>query len=86
MFHPTAVISPKAKISSNDKIGPFCIVDENVIIEKDCELISHVHITGKTKIGTNNIGLVAYFDQYQAFCFDLSSDSVIKGDLNFNYK
>jgi len=38
------------------------------------------------EIGTNNIGLVEYFDQYQAFCFDLSSDSVVKGDLNFNYK
>ena len=38
------------------------------------------------KKSTNNIGLVEYFDKYQAFCFDLSSDSVLKGDLNFNYK
>ena len=38
------------------------------------------------KISTNNIGLVEYFDKYQTFCFDLSSDSVLKGDLNFNYK
>ena len=30
--------------------------------------------------------LVEYFDKYQAFCFDLSSDSVLKGDLNFNIK
>ena len=34
----------------------------------------------------NNIGLVEYFDKYQAFCFDLSLDSVLSGDLNFNYK
>ena len=34
----------------------------------------------------NNIKLVEYFDKYQAFCFDLTSDSVLKGDLNFNYK
>ena len=33
-----------------------------------------------------NIELVEYFDRYQAFCFDLSTDSVLKGDLNFNYK
>ena len=38
------------------------------------------------KKSTNNIGLVEYFDKYQAFCFDLRSDSVLKGDLNFNYK
>ena len=34
----------------------------------------------------NNEPLIQYFDTYQAFCFDLSSDSVLKGDLNFNYK
>ena len=30
--------------------------------------------------------LVGYFDRYQAFCFDLSQDSVLKGDLNFDIK
>ena len=40
----------------------------------------------KDQKGTDNIGLVEYFDKYQAFCFDLRSDSVLKGDLNFNYK
>ena len=34
----------------------------------------------------NNMPLIKYFDKYQAFCFALSSDSVLKGDLNFNYK
>ena len=29
---------------------------------------------------------VEYFNKYEAFCFDLSSDSVLRGDLNFNYK
>ena len=38
------------------------------------------------KKSANNIGLVEYFDKYQTFCFDLRSDSVLKGDLNFNYK
>ena len=30
--------------------------------------------------------LIEYFNKYEAFCFDLSPDSVLKGDLNFNYK
>ena len=34
----------------------------------------------------NNMLLIKYFDKYQAFCFDLRSDSVLRGDLNFNYK
>ena len=38
------------------------------------------------KKSADNIELVRYFDKYQTFCFDLSSDSVLRGDLNFNYK
>jgi len=34
----------------------------------------------------NNAPLIEYFDKYQAFCLDLSPDSVLKGDLNFKYK
>ena len=40
--------------------------------------------TDKKDADTTN--LVRYFDKYQAFCFDLSQDSVLKGDLNFNIK
>ena len=32
------------------------------------------------------IELIKYFDNYQSFCFDLSLNSVINGDLNFNHK
>ena len=38
------------------------------------------------KKSADNIGLVEYFDRYQAFCFDLSLDNVLSGDLNFNDK
>tara|TARA_Y100000590_G_scaffold135543_1_gene155052 strand:- start:13688 stop:14212 length:525 start_codon:yes stop_codon:yes gene_type:complete len=34
----------------------------------------------------NNDLLINYFNQFQAFCFDLSSDSVLKGEINFNFK
>ena len=37
------------------------------------------------KKGAKNIALIEYFDKYQAFCFDLSLDSVLQGDLEFNY-
>ena len=35
---------------------------------------------------TINGFLIEYFNKYEAFCFDLNPDSVLKGDLNFNYK
>ena len=41
----------------------------------------------KSKEKTSNIlHLIDYFDKYRAFCFDLSSDSVLRGELNFKYR
>ena len=54
MIHQTAIISPKAKIPENTKIGPYCIIGDRVSIEEGCELISNVHLSGNTKIGKNN--------------------------------
>ena len=42
-----------------------------------------VNNTMKTE---DKISIIEYFDKYQAFCFDLSLDSVLKGNLNFMYK
>ena len=34
----------------------------------------------------DNTLLIEYFTKYQAFCFDLSLDSILKDKLNFKYK
>jgi len=38
------------------------------------------------KNATNYNNTITYFDKYEAFCFDLSWDSVLKGEINFNYE
>ena len=48
-------VSDKAIIHPSVKIGPFCYIGDNVIIEKNCELKSHVSILGDTKVGEGNI-------------------------------
>jgi UDP-N-acetylglucosamine acyltransferase len=48
-------ISKKAIIHPSVKIGPFCYIGDNVKIDKNCEIKSHVSILGNTKIGNNNI-------------------------------
>ena len=53
-IHKTAIVSKKAKLSEDVVIGPYCIIDDNVEINKGTELISHVHISGKTIIGKEN--------------------------------
>ena len=42
------------------------------------------HNTIKKK--ADNTHIIEYFNQYHAFCFDLSFDSVLKGEINFKYK
>jgi UDP-N-acetylglucosamine acyltransferase len=53
-IHPTAIVDPKAKIAASCKIGPYCIIGAGVEMGDGCELVSHVHIDGPTRIGKNN--------------------------------
>ena len=48
-------ISKKAKIHSSVKIGPYCVIGDNIEIDEDCVLHSHISLSGNTKIGKNNI-------------------------------
>ncbi len=55
MIKNNSYISNNAIVHSSVKIGPFCYVGDNVTIEKNCELKSHVSIVGNTIIGKENI-------------------------------
>ena len=55
MIDKTAIIDPKAKISSNVKIGPYSIIGPNVEIGDKTIIHSHVSIVGNTTIGKENI-------------------------------
>lgn len=54
MIHPTAVISPEAKIGANVRVGPYCVIGANVELGDDCVLHSHVVIHGTSIIGKAN--------------------------------
>ena len=53
-IHPTAIVNSHAEIPESCVIGPFCIVDDDVVMGENCELISHVVLGGPTRIGNNN--------------------------------
>jgi len=55
MSNYNSYISSNAKIHHSVKIGPFCYIGDNVVIQKNCELKSHVSIVGNTSIGENNV-------------------------------
>ncbi len=52
-IHPTAIVSPKAKLGVNVKIGPFSIIEDEVEIGDNTEISSNVKIKDFTTIGSN---------------------------------
>jgi len=54
MIHKTAIIDPKAKISSSALIGAYSIIGPKVEIDEETIVQSHVSIVGNTKIGKRN--------------------------------
>ncbi len=50
-IHPSSIVSPKAEIADGVQIGPYCIVDENVMIGRNTVLRPYVHLCPYTKIG-----------------------------------
>ena len=58
--------------------------DKNMISKK--KFFLKYLVENNTKKHSINDFLIEYFKKYEAFCFDLSPDSVLSGDLNFTYK
>jgi UDP-N-acetylglucosamine acyltransferase len=54
VIHPTAIVSPEAKLSPDVVIGPYCRIGDRVTIGKGCRFDSHVIVEGPTTIGENN--------------------------------
>ncbi|MEP4077454.1 acyl-ACP--UDP-N-acetylglucosamine O-acyltransferase [Haloferula sp.] len=54
MIHPTAIVSPTAKLGANVRIGPYSVVGDDVELGDDCILHSHVVVEGPSKFGQGN--------------------------------
>ncbi|MCL2331728.1 MAG: acyl-ACP--UDP-N-acetylglucosamine O-acyltransferase [Proteobacteria bacterium] len=55
MIHPTAIVSPRAKLGSDPDIGPFCIIGDNIVLGDRVRLVSHVVLDGNTEIGDDSV-------------------------------
>jgi UDP-N-acetylglucosamine acyltransferase len=53
-IHPTAVISSKAELAPDVKIGPYVIVEDDVQIGAGCEIGAHAVIKRYTTLGERN--------------------------------
>ena len=50
-IHPTAIVSPKAEVGENVKVGPYAVVGDHVEIGDNAIVHSHAVIDGFTRIG-----------------------------------
>jgi len=70
--HPTAVVHPGARLSADVRVGPYCIIGEEVEIQDGCELIAQIYMDGPLRVGAGNR------------FFPYSSIGVIPQDLKFH--
>jgi UDP-N-acetylglucosamine acyltransferase len=54
MIHPTAIVSPRARLGADVSIGAYAIVGEHVEIGDGTSIGSHTVVTGHTRIGRDN--------------------------------
>jgi UDP-N-acetylglucosamine acyltransferase len=53
LVHPTAIVARGAELGAGVRIGPYCSVGADVVVEDGAELISHVVVDGHTRIGAD---------------------------------
>ena len=53
-IHPTAIVDPAAQLGAGTIVGPFCIVDADVVLGEDCWLQHHVTLAGPMRAGRAN--------------------------------
>lgn len=53
-IHSTAVVEDGARLGAGCRIGPFCVVGADVELDEGVELISHVVVHGRTRIGARS--------------------------------
>ncbi len=55
LIHPTAVIHPKAHLSSGVRIGPYAVISSNVTIGENAVVGAHTVIESHTTIGARTV-------------------------------
>jgi UDP-N-acetylglucosamine acyltransferase len=52
--HETAVVHPSAELASDVVVGPYAVVEANVVLARGCVLHAHTVVRGPTRFGPEN--------------------------------
>lgn len=53
VIHPSAMVDSRARIAPSATVGAFCVVGPDVELGAGVELVSHVVVAGRTRVGDN---------------------------------
>ena len=70
--HPTAIVSPGARIAETAEIGPYSIIGDEVEIGAGSRLMAHVYMEGPLRAGEDNL------------FFPYSTVGVVSQDLKYH--
>ena len=55
VIHPTAIVSPQAKLHPTVTVAPYAVIDGGVSLGAGCVVGPYVYLTGVTEIGERNV-------------------------------
>ncbi len=50
--HPTAILGEDVKLGENVYIGPYCVIEDKVVIENDCTILAGCFVGQNSQLGT----------------------------------
>ncbi len=53
-IHPLAIVSPQAQLGPGTTVGPFCVIESDVVLGAGCTLASRAVIKSGTTLGDHN--------------------------------
>ena len=53
-IHPTAIISPRSQLAGDVRVGPYAVIEEEVVVGAGCEVSAHAVIKKFTQLGCRN--------------------------------
>jgi UDP-N-acetylglucosamine acyltransferase len=53
-IHPTAIVSPHAKLGEGIRVGPYAVIEDVTEIGDDCEIATHAVVKRFTRLGFRN--------------------------------
>jgi len=54
MIHPTAIVSPDARVGDGAEIGPFAVIGAGVVLGRGCRIGAHAILEGPSTFGDDN--------------------------------